>query len=169
MAVGLCNGRLPAELAAAVLALAGVRAGDVVLDLLPAAGLTAGLAAATGPGGSVLALCEPGEEAPLGATATIGAVTDLQAAQLRVGKVVLPAPAAAAPGLAELLVAVRGVLAPGARVTVAARPNGGALTEGLPAVLAACGLVVVHAEGLAVAGLPGGRVALAVGRPAGGS
>ncbi len=162
-------GRVPAELAAAVLALAGVRGGDCVLDLLPAAGLAGGAAAAAGPRGRVVALVgvdsiDGHQHLPDG----IETVTDLGAlGDESVAKVLAIDPTAAARSLAPLLVAVRPLLAPGARVTVASAPNTGMLTEGLPSVLAACGLVVVHAEGLAVSSLPAGRVALAVGRAAG--
>ncbi len=165
-------GRVPAELAAAVLALAGVRGGDCVLDLLPAAGLAGGAAAAAGPRGRVVALVgidgidgiDGHQHLPDG----IETVTDLGAlADESVAKVLAIDPTAAARSLAPLLVAVRPLLAAGARVTVASAPNTGMLTEGLPSVLAACGLVVVHAEGLAVSSLPAGRVALAVGRAAG--
>ncbi len=168
-------GRVPAELAAAVLALAGVRGGDCVLDLLPAAGLAGGAAAAAGPRGRVVALV--GTDSVVGIDSMdshqhlpdgIETVTDLGAlADESVAKVLAIDPTAAARSLAPLLVAVRPLLAPGARVTVASAPNTGMLTEGLPSVLAACGLVVVHAEGLAVSSLPAGRVALAVGRAAG--
>jgi len=171
-------GRVPAELAAAVLALAGVRGGDCVLDLLPAAGLAGGAAAAAGPRGRVVALV--GTDSVVGVVGMdsidghqhlpdgIETVTDLGAlADESVAKVLAIDPTAAARSLAPLLVAVRPLLAPGARVTVASAPNTGMLTEGLPSVLAACGLVVVHAEGLAVSSLPAGRVALAVGRAAG--
>lgn len=175
---GQVLGRVPAELAAAVLALAGVRGGDCVLDLLPAAGLAGGAAAAAGPRGRVVAVV--GTDSVAGVVGMdsvdgpqplpdgIETVTDLGAlADESVAKVLAIDPTAAARSLAPLLVAVRPLLAPGARVTVASAPNTGMLTEGLPSVLAACGLVVVHAEGLAVSSLPAGRVALAVGRAAG--
>ncbi len=161
--------RLPAELAAVVLALTGVRRGDVVLDLSPAAGLTASLAAAAGSTGSVIAHLpahRPGDPLPPGADAVVSDPAQLDADE-RPSKVVLVDPDSDARALRPLLAATRGHLAPDARVTTAARAGAGAVLDGLPAVLAGCGLLLVHAEGLSLD--PGGdtpsrRVALAVGR-----
>jgi len=161
MGAGLRVQPVGRELAAAVLAAAGVRRADRVLDLTPGAGLTAGLAAAAGPTGSVTAVLPPEADPPAG----VRRAADLAALQRDAPftKVLLIAPEEPARALEPVLRAVRPLLAPGARVTVAARGNTGALAEGLPAVLAACALTVVHAEGLL---LPAGRAALAVGRPA---
>lgn len=159
-------GQLPPELVAVVLALAGVRRGDVVLDLAPSAGLTAGAAAAAGTHGTVLVRQAENTPLPAGATASFAEVEEAVSAGLVIGKVLLAAPETEARSLAPLLLAVRPLLAPGARVTVASRSGGGAISDGLPSVLAGCGLVVAHAEGLQLGG-GRGRVALAVGRPAG--
>lgn len=165
---------MTAELAATVFALAGVRAGDVVLDLTPAAGLTAGFVAGAGRAGRVLALRRDDDSLAGVAGATgagvesISEPADLAGSDVRVAKVVCVQPEAEARALTSLLLAVRPLLAPGARVTAASRSGAGALTDGLPSVLAECGLVVVHAEGMSVVlGSTGQarRLALAVGRP----
>jgi hypothetical protein len=156
-----------AELAAAVLAMAGIRRGHVVLDLTPTAGLCAGMAAAAGSHGLVIAHQDPELPLPLGAGC---AVEDLwhtlelaPTAGSRVARLVLTAPAVDARAVEETLRSAVGSLGPGARVTVVCRPSAADISSGLPAVLSRAGLRVVHAERLHASE---GPVSAAVGVPA---
>jgi hypothetical protein len=161
--------RVPGDLAAVVLALAGVRRGHVVLDLTPGAGLCAGAAAAAGESGVVVAVQDPGVPLPPGATVAVdepGDAIDLPALNgSRVSRALLVAPTAEARSLERIIAATIGVLAPGARLTAVSRANtGGGIGDGLPAVLVRLGLQVAHAEGYDT---PSGALAVAVAVPVG--
>jgi hypothetical protein len=155
------------ELTAALLALAGIRRGHVVLDLTPAAGLCKGLSAAAGAHGLVIAHQSAQAPLPLGAGC---AVQELETVLMtvptggsRVARLMLVLPEVEAVSMEHMLHAASGSLAPGARVTVACRPNEGRIEDGLLAVLVRAGLRVVHAERIEA---PEGSVAVAVGVPA---
>jgi hypothetical protein len=165
---GIPRRTVPPDLAAVVLALAGVRRGHVVLDLNPAAGLGAGAAAAAGEGGVVIAVQPRDRPLPPGVTHAISNPSEAATLPIlrgaRVSRVLLVAPTTEARLLEAAVAATLPVLAPGARVTAAARANFGTIDDGLPAVLARLGLQLTHAEGYdAVTG----PVALAVAVPAG--
>jgi hypothetical protein len=155
------------ELAAALLALAGIRRGHVVLDLTPTAGLCKGLSAAAGAHGLVIAHQDADLPLPIGAGCAVQelttVLTTVPTGGSRVARMMLTLPAVEALNLEGMLNAAISSLAPGARVTVACRPNEGRIEDGLPSVLVRAGLRVVHAERILS---PEGSVAVAVGVPA---
>lgn len=160
--------KVPGDLAAVVLALAGVRRGHVVLDLTPGAGLCAGAAAAAGESGVVIAVQDASTPLPAGAALSVsqpGDAIDLPALNgSRVSRALLVAPTAEAKSLERIIAATISVLAPGARLTAVSRANTGGMGDGLPAVLVRLGLQVAHAEGYDT---PSGALAVAVAVPVG--
>jgi hypothetical protein len=155
------------DLAAALLAMAGIRRGHVVLDLTPSAGLCRGAAAAAGAHGLVIAH-QPAEQVlPLGAGCAVqelGTVlTTVPTGGSRVARMLVTLPHVDALSAEPLIGAAVSSLAPGARVTVACKPSEGRIEDGLPSVLVRCGLRVVHAERISS---PEGDVTVGVGVPA---
>ena len=155
-----------ADLSAALLALAGIRRGHVVLDLTPGAGLCKGASAAAGPHGLVIAHQPADLPLPIGAGCSVQnletVLTTVPTGGSRVARMLLTMPGVEARSLEPTIVAASSSLAPGARVTVACLPSQGAISDGLPAVLARCRLRVVHAERIDSVE---GSVAVAVGVP----
>jgi len=153
---------LAPDLAAAVLALAGIRNGQLVLDLTPAARLTASAAAAAGPQGRIVVLQPTTRALPPGATRAATTPAGSVEGGERLARVLAVAPQRTARELAAVLGACMPHLAGGARIAVLTKASSGRVGEGLPAVLAELGLEVLHAEGMQT---PAGRLAIAVARP----
>jgi hypothetical protein len=146
-------GPVSSDLTAVVLALAGIRRGHVVLDLTPGAGIGASAAAAAGEVGLVVAVQPRDKPLPAGVRHSVASAADATTLPslrgARISRVLVVAPHVEARTLEPALSEVLPLLAPGARVTAVARANtSGSMGEGLPGLLAALGLQIVHAEGI---------------------